>query len=325
MRTWNYWGVSPPQLLFFSFTRLYYAMSKLRRGFRQGGQEPPEPVYFTGGLRDAGDHIRGSLDVEVLEPGQSGLGDKLGEYIRLRYGRRPESGSRVFQQSISAAMVERMKTVPMRFALLRYMGGDVMTPDQEILVKSDSVTAVNSSKQTFVYPQEYFAGLLEAEDKYSMDELTAAVMSPNSPHRFRGFTEIENLAEGPLKPGRGVGFLLLALVREDVRGIGLSQKLLAGVLRYYRDRVRVPYVFVYGRVPGLGADDEAANEFRDHGVVRAPTLNRYLRRTMEEGGDWGVGLHKKAGAHIICGLPDSVRDKDSLNCGYLGAYDLKTI
>lgn len=270
------------------------------------------------------DEISSHCVFEVIEPGQPRLKEKLVEYAGFRYRRHPEVRSELFQEIISQTMFDRMLTIPARFALLRYNGPKLdVGVEQQFTLNPGSVVGVNSSKQTFVYPKQWFESLLASEGRQTMDNLTTAVTSGESPHPFKPFGFIENLREGPLRQGEGAGFLLLALVDDRLLGVGLSQTLLPGLLRYYLENVKVPYVFVYGRMPNLSKDPLIQQNFQERGVVETGVLNGYIKQVLNgERHDWGVGLHKMAGAHVICGLPDSVLDKESLNCGYLGIYDL---
>ncbi len=284
---------------------------------------PPKPWRF-GGAGDAfTESLRSACRVEVIEPGAQGCEGKIREYISFRYRGGPIYASQGFQDRMSKIMLEKMIMGPMRFTLLRYAGDNLKLPGDGLTLESGSVVGVNLSKQTFAYPDSWFKSLLDAQASHTMGELGIAVTSQNSPHPFRPFGVMENLEEGPMRFGEGAGFLLLALVDERLRGMGLSQKLLSGVLTHHHDKVGARYVFAYGRTPQLSANQEASNEFKEKKAVSRATLEHHLQDVMRgEKRDWGVQLHHRAGANIICGLPDSVKDGESLNSGFLGIYDL---
>jgi hypothetical protein len=299
-------------------------MAKLREPGGLGDEFPPEPWRLGGVDKGLAQAIRKNCAIEVLAPGQAGLEERLREYVRFRYAARPESAREDFQRTMSKVLFDKMISGPMTFTLLRYLGEDATLRDRgEFTLKTGAVVGVNSAKQTFIYPDGWFRGLLEAEGKHSMDELTAAVTSEKSPYPFRPFGAIEELDEGPERRGEGAGFLLMALVDERLRGLELSQDLVRGVLRHYLDGVGLSYALAYGRAPQIG-DDPAISAEQD--AVSAKALNRYIADVL--GGrrrDWGVHLHQGAGARILCGLPDSVIDEESMNCGFLGIYDLKKL
>ncbi len=298
-------------------------MARVIRG-QPPGESPqaPEPK----GLGDAGKALARKIAsesvVEAIRPGMTGLDEKIRDWVLFRYRRHPQVHETRFQEAMSKAVFDNMLAGPMVFANLRYAGGDLSLGGGEP-IRSGSVVGVNSSKRTLAYPDKWFKALLDAKEKAGMDELTRAVTSPHSPYKFIPFGQIESLREGVIPTGSGSGFLMLALVDERIRGAGLSQKLLTGVLEEYRGPLRTNYVFFYGRTPGLGRDEDAAREFREHKAVSTETLNTHLRRVINGvAPDWGVGFHIRSGAHLICGLPDSVLDAESLNCGFLGIYDL---
>jgi len=299
-------------------------MPVAQSGGSMAGGEPPSFLPVCLDLKDntAAEYVRKHCEVEIIEPGRGDFG-RIADYIRFRYKSHPDADSSTFVSSISGEMIVRMAKIPQRFALLRYVGGDLSFQGAGSVLKQGGVVGVNTSKQTFVYPEEWFKGILSASARHTMDELSTAVTSEKSPFRFRTFHEIENLVEGGIRKGSGAGFLMLALVDERLRGLRLSQKLLSGVLGYYRDVVGVPYVFVYGRVPEICRDEAVYEEFKAGGRLSPVSLNRYLKQVLaEERRDWGVSLHHQAGARMICGLPNSVQDAESLNSGYLGIYDL---
>jgi hypothetical protein len=294
-------------------------------GFEEG--RPSSPLDFDAIRKAEAERIGSRCVVEQLELGQANIGGRLREFAAFRYPNVPLDRNQKPLDSLIAAMVERMGKIPLRIAVMRYAGEDAAVPGQPgQTLKSGSIIGANTSKPTSIYPAEWFEQILAAEGKHTMDDLTTAITSPRAPRPFKQFSQIENLPEGKIQPGRGAGFLLLAQVDDRLQGLGLSQILLTSVLQNYHDSLNLPYVFFYGRMPELKKDSQAEAEFAARGVVESRTLNRYLAQVMGgERRDWGVGFHKRAGAHIICGLPDSVLDGDSLNSGYLGIYDLKEL
>ena len=273
------------------------------------------------------DSIRADCSVEVLELGQLGVDDKAVDWVRYMCRGKPSVDDIAFQRRMSNFMFRRMLSGPTRFASLRYRGGDIdVKGEGGFTLKTNSIVGINTSKQTFAYPEDWFRRVLTAGGKQTMDDLTVSVTSEKSPYPFQPFGKIQELDEGPLRPGVGAGFLLLVLVDDRFRGMGLSQPLLSGVLKYYSEEAAVPYVFAYGRVPDICKDSDIVKDYREHDAVPTETLNRYLSEVQAgRRQDWGVGLHQKAGAHIICGLPDSIIYAESLNSGYLAIYDLKEL
>lgn len=300
-------------------------MNKQIGGDAFGNQEGPREPYGSRELRKRDlAQIRENSSTEVIDPNAANVREKLGAFIRLMYQADPEFGMRE-EAEVAATMLSRMHKGPLRLSMLRYngtpldvSGGGHVLPGQ--------VVAINSCKQTLTYPNEYFTGLLKAKDRFSMDELTTAVMSPQSDYPFKKFSEIESRHEGHLKPGQGAGFLFLGYVDEKLRGGGLSQKMLSNVLSGMHDDLKLQYCFVYGRLPKLKDHGPAAKEKAREGRVSPPTLNKYVKKAVEgDIKDWGLLLHQRAGADVVCGLADSVDDKNSLNCGYLAIYDLKKL
>jgi hypothetical protein len=267
--------------------------------------------------------VRDNSVVEVFELGQQGIDRQLRDYIK--FGARYHTGAGD-QDRLLSGMVHQMASHHLRFALLRYTGGDVKIEGEEpFVLTSGSVVGVNASKQTLAYPGEWFERLLDARagGRYSLDELTKAVTSADAANKFKSFSDILNLQEGPLKHAQGAGFLLLAFVDDRLRKAGLSQIMLNGVLDYYRRQAGVSFAFAYGRTPGLSAVKELAEPFSGEGKpVEAEALNSYLQEVLDgHRKDPGVGLHKNGA--LICGLPNSVEDGKSLNCGFLTIYDLR--
>ncbi|MFH1404406.1 MAG: hypothetical protein ABIH11_09075 [Candidatus Altiarchaeota archaeon] len=296
-------------------------------GGKRRNPQPPSVLDLGAKRREAMQFITEQSRLEVIEPGQSNLDERLREYVVFRHRQNPSIGDRSFQDAEIAKLVGWMSTIPVRPSVLRYTGDDVKVESREgasFTLSKGSVIGCNLSKQTMAYPDEYFEKLLAARGRFTMDELTSAVTHPNSPNPYVNFTELENMREGELRHGAGAGFLLLAEVDDRLQGLGLSQQILGGVLDYYRSKVGSNYVFVYGRLPEIRLDAGAAREFNDSGKVTPATVNKYVAQVMDgERRDWGLGFHRDAGASIICGLPYSYPDKESLNCGFLAVYDLR--
>ncbi len=153
-----------------------------------------------------------------------------------------------------------------------------------------------------------------------MVDLTKAVLDPNAPQKFRPYEEMEGLRESQLEPGKGAGFLFYAYTDKDIRGGALSTKLLTTVLTDMTDELKLSHAFAYGRLPKIG-DFEAGGRALD-----AVGVNAYIKDVMNgDRRDWGLEFHKRSGAKIICGLPNSVDDPESRNCGFLAIYDLRKL
>lgn len=114
-----------------------------------------------------------------------------------------------------------------------------------------------------------------------------------------------------------VGFLMLVHVDPDLRGLNLSQRLLRRTLQIMRDRFNLEYVAFYGRVPGLSEEFTSPADAEKH-------LQEYVARKRPDGfhPDWAVRFHQYAGCEVICGIPNSAVDNESLNHGFVGVYDL---
>lgn len=286
--------------------------------------------------------IHSECRVEVIEPDYL-RPTQLYDYIQFRQGQ--EGGlvktsrqlTRGTQDALANALVARMTNAPIRLAIMRYLGDDNRL-ENGVVLKTGQVVASNESKQTFVYPPDMFRNMMRLKDGYSMDNMSEAFTDASGKHPFRTFPEIRDLAEGHARPGEGVGFLILALVDDRLRGLALSKPLLESVLRYHRDTLRHDYVFAYGRLPQLGGKDgegednlnkvrgRAQESFRKHGVVETEILNEYLRGLKAgDGRDWGYQFHRRAGCTPICGIPFSYQDPKSFNTGFLAVYDIKKI
>ncbi|MBU0761450.1 MAG: hypothetical protein KKD39_00345 [Candidatus Altiarchaeota archaeon] len=290
---------------------------------RQERGKTPDSLPKPRGLNDMEkadmERIRANCRVEIADSNHPRLSDEVEEYLRyLRIHRLislPQD-----MQSQSNTMFRRIIEKGLRVALLKYKGPEVPVGGNATL-PPEAVIGVNSSKQTDAYPHEWFDNLLKARQNHTMDDLTTAVESARGRLKFQPFREITDRDEPVIAAGKGAGFLSLIHVSPRLRGCGLSQILLPEVLKYYWQARDVPYVFVYGRTPAISREQEMKAEFEESGVVSTQNLNRYITQVL--GGvkrDFGVGVNQKAGAEIICGLPDSVLDRESLNCGYLAIY-----
>ncbi|MDD5111564.1 MAG: hypothetical protein PHG85_03390 [Candidatus Altiarchaeota archaeon] len=117
---------------------------------------------------------------------------------------------------------------------------------------------------------------------------------------------------------REVGFLMLVHVDQDLRGLGMSGRLLRKTLEVMRDKFHLDYAVVYGRLPNLSNEYASQQEADKH-------LQEYVARKRDSDGmhpDWAVRFHQHAGCQVVCGIPNYSDDKASFNHGFVGVYDL---
>ncbi|MBU0761890.1 MAG: hypothetical protein KKD39_02600 [Candidatus Altiarchaeota archaeon] len=288
--------------------------------------------------------ISDKLQFEVIDPHDL-RESQIYDFIKFRNSQEGGVGGVERQlhgregESIFHSLLMRMTNGPIRLALVRYIGDDMLVGEPATLLKTGDVVASNESRQTHKYSPEYMRSLIAAQTSKTMDELTLQFTNPDGTPPFSTFASIRDSVDGPLKPNGGLGFLILALVDRRLRGQSLSTPLLTNVLAMHHDSIGHDYVFAYGRLPELGGErlpsgedelnalrTEARQQFEQTGKVEIQTLNRYVQGLLDGNGrDWGLGFHRKAGAHAICGIPYSYDDPASLNCGALVIYDLKEL
>ncbi|MBI4015133.1 MAG: hypothetical protein HY362_00210 [Candidatus Aenigmarchaeota archaeon] len=115
-------------------------------------------------------------------------------------------------------------------------------------------------------------------------------------------------------PNGNVGCLVGVGVLPSMRGFGVVNNLIGGVVSDMK-KSGLEWAIGYGRVPEYGKHPEVP-------------LQQYVKRKRSDGKpvDYGLRFHYNNGAHIVCGIPQSMRPKDdweSLGNGALVVYQLK--
>lgn len=134
------------------------------------------------------------------------------------------------------------------------------------------------------------------------------------------------------KRSAGVGAILIAGVRPDLRGFGLGQALLHGAqqdLFNSGHRLAVSYArvpgfgkFMRSEFPAIASDTEKAPMLA---AMSQYELHPYIDMTREDDGlsvDWGIRFHQRAGATLVCGAPGCANDTASMNNGAILVTDL---
>ena len=113
------------------------------------------------------------------------------------------------------------------------------------------------------------------------------------------------------------GILLLAEVDPSVRKHGLSKLLIQSALNNFHS-LGVSNVFAFARCAKF-------SEYEPDRIKALGNLQDYIARRDEEGWhpDYGIRFHQKAGAQIICGIPNCSLDPESHNHMCLVVYTVK--
>jgi len=113
-----------------------------------------------------------------------------------------------------------------------------------------------------------------------------------------------------------VGFLLLAEVDPGVRKHGLSKQLIEAALDNFRS-LGVSHVVAFARCAQLA-------QYEPDPQKATTRLQEYIKLRDDRGmhPDYGIRFHQRAGAQIICGIPNSSPDPESHNNMCLVIYSL---
>jgi len=204
--------------------------------------------------------------------------------------------------------------------LLRYDG-----PRQVIDVRSqvgqdllpNLVDGALLSRPTGALSRDFLAECLERRKKQAPEKVYNELIDSQNPLLFKSRYYSEHIYDANLPAT--AGFLIHFEVLGSLQGLGLSQPLIKGMLRYYRSK-GLDYAFAFARLIGMQhkffGEDEAALD-----------LQKYVQRGDGRGlhPDPTVRAHQKAGGQIIAGLPDCRYDPPSFNNGVFVIYDLKEL
>ena len=267
---------------------------------------------------------------EFIDLDTNNMDSLMDDYMHLRYNplEFPELQTHDFQKNQRKFDLKRIVDGKSTILLFRHTCPNIPSSRGEI--KTGDAIALSESRITDALPWEYLIQLYQAgklaektadrETKLKiMNATTKIFYAGTSQKPFQQFTDIEDLP--PPQTG-GDGFLMLIYIDPRLRKQGLPKTILTETLNHHR-QLGAEYTFGYGRLPHLSQISLLKNAYERNGQLTASQVNNYLLQNIEgERNDSGLKIHVNAGATIICGLPQSVGDLESLNSGFLGIYKL---
>ena len=267
---------------------------------------------------------------EFIDLDTNNMDSLMDDYMHLRYNplEFPELQTHDFQKNQKKFDLKRIVDGKSTILLFRHTGPNIPSSRGEI--KTGDAIALSESRITDALPWEYLIQLYQAgklaektadrETKLKiMNATTNMFYGGESGKPFQQFTDIEDL---PPPEKDGDGFLMMIYVDPRLRQHGLSTTTITHTLNHHR-QLGAEYTFGYGRLPHLSQISLLKNAYERNGQLTPNQLNNYLLQNLEgERNDPGLKIHLNAGATIVCGLPQSVGDLESLNSGFLGIYKL---